>query len=136
MLKRKGKYRVRAIYADTDAMGVVYHANYLKWFERGRVELLREMGIVYADFESGGYGIPVTKMGCHYLLPARYDDLVVIETEISAVGRASIRFDYVIRDEKEQLVLARGFTLHPFTNTEGKIIRVPKYITDRINGEG
>lgn len=134
-MKRKGECRVRVIYADTDAMGVVYHANYLRWFERGRVELLREMGIVYADFESGGYSIPLTKMGCHYLSPARYDDVVVIETEITALGRASIRFDYVIRNGEEGRILAEGFTLHPFTNTEGKIIRVPKYIADRINGE-
>lgn len=132
-MKKKGECRVRVIYADTDAMGVVYHANYLKWFERGRVELLREIGIVWRDFERGGYSIPVTKMGCHYLSPARYDDVVVVETEITALGRASIRFDYVIRDETKEKVLAEGFTLHPFTNTEGKIIRVPHQIVEKIN---
>jgi len=131
-LKKKGEYRIRVIYADTDAMGIVYHANYLKWFERGRVELLREIGIIYADFEACGYNMPVTKAGCHYLSPARYDDVVVIETEISALGRASIRFNYVIRDEATKRILAEGFTLHPFTNIEGKIVRVPHRILDRI----
>ena len=132
-MKKKGECRVRVIYADTDAMGIVYHANYIRWFEIGRAELLREIGILYSELESLGYALPVTKMGCHYLSPARYDDVVVIETEITGLGRASIRFDYVIRDEKKERVLAEGFTLHPFTNSEGKIVRVPHHIADKIN---
>ncbi|MBW2599223.1 MAG: acyl-CoA thioesterase [Deltaproteobacteria bacterium] len=114
-------------------MGIVYHANYIKWFEVGRAELMREVGIVYSELEAAGYNLPVTKMGCHYLLPARYDDVLVIETEITSIKRASVRFDYVIRDEKKEQILAEGFTLHPFTNNEGKIVRVPHYILDKIN---
>jgi len=126
---------VRVIYADTDAMGVVYHANYLKWFEVGRVELLREMGIVYAELEASGYSLPVTELGCEYLYPARYDDILVIETEIADVGRASVRFDYVIYDGVKERILTEGFTVHPFMNVKGKIVRVPKHIADKINGE-
>jgi len=107
-LKKKGEFRVRVIYADTDAMGIVYHANYIKWFEVGRAELMREVGIVYSELEAAGYNLPVTKMGCHYLLPARYDDVLVIETEITSIKRASVRFDYVIRDEKKEQILAEG----------------------------
>jgi len=128
----KGESRVRVIYADTDMMGVVYHANYLKWFEIGRSELLREIGIIYADLELSGYKLPVTRVECHYLSPAKYDDLVVIETEISTIKRASLRFDYTIHDEKEERILAEGFTLHPFVNRDGKIVRIPQYVVDRI----
>ena len=132
MLTIKGESRVRVIYADTDMMGVVYHANYLKWFEIGRSELLREIGIIYADLELSGYKLPVTRVECHYLSPAKYDDLVVIETEISTIKRASLRFDYTIHDEKEERILAEGFTLHPFVNRDGKIVRIPQYVVDRI----
>ena len=134
-MKKKGERKIRVRYADTDAMGIVYHANYIKWFEIGRVELMREIGIVYSELEASGYYLPVIEVNCHYLLPARYDEIVVIETEITAIRRASVRFDYVIRDEEKERILAEGFTLHPFTSKEEKIIRAPKHIVDKINGE-
>lgn len=133
-MKKKGEYRIRVTYADTDAMGVVYYANYLKWFEIGRSELMRDMGIVYSELETEGYYLPVIEAHCHYLLPARYDEVVVIETEITAIRRASVRFDYVIRDENKERILAEGFTLHPFTSKEGKIVRAPKHVSDKITG--
>ncbi len=134
-MKKKGEFRIRVRYADTDAMGIVYYANYLKWFEIGRSELMREIGIVYSELETSGYYLPVIEVSCHYLLSARYDETVVIETEITAIRRASVRFDYVIRDEKKERILVEGFTLHPFTSKEGKIVRAPKHIVDKINGE-
>ncbi len=133
-MKKKGECLVRVIYADTDAMGVVYHANYLKWFEIGRSELMRDIGIVYADIEASGYRMPVTELTCHYLYPARYDDIVVIETEITHLRRASVRFDYIIHDEKKEKILTEGFTIHPFLNENGKIVRVPKHIAEKIDG--
>lgn len=134
-MKRKGETRIRVRYADTDAMGIVYYANYLKWFEIGRSELMRDMGIVYAELETSGYHLPVIEVSCHYLLPARYDEIVVIQTEITGIRRASVRFDYVIRDESKEQILAEGFTLHPFTSREGKIVRAPKHIADKITGK-
>ena len=132
-MKKKGEFRVRVIYADTDAMGIVYHANYIKWFEVGRAELMREIGVVYSELELSGYKLPVTRIGCHYFLPAKYDDVLVIKTEITSLKQASVRFDYVILDEKKERILAEGFTLHPFINKEGKVARVPRYIIDKIN---
>lgn len=93
------RVNVRVIYGDTDAMGIVYHGNYLRWFEVGRTELFRTLGIVYRDLEARGYYLPLTKAYCHYHAPARYDDILVIETSIADWGRASIRFDYVVWDE-------------------------------------
>jgi acyl-CoA thioester hydrolase len=120
------------IYADTDAMGIVYHTNYIKWFEIGRTELLRDMGIYYTVFESRGYNLPLTKAYCHYLLPARYDQVLLIETEIEYVKRASIKFNCVIRDETQEKMLVEGYTVHACTNSEGKIVRIPEDVMGLI----
>jgi acyl-CoA thioester hydrolase len=124
--------KIRVIYADTDAMGIVYHANYIKWFEIGRTELLRDMGIYYAAFESRGFNLPLTKAYCHYLLPARYDQVLLIETEIEYIKRASIKFNCSIWDEKKENKLVEGYTVHACTNSKGKIVRIPEDVVDLI----
>jgi acyl-CoA thioester hydrolase len=126
--------KTRVIYADTDAMGIVYHSNYIRWFEIGRTELMRDKGIVYAQLEKEGFFLPVTQLYCHYLAPARYDDYVLIETAIGYFRRASIRFDYEIKNEAGALVLVEGYTVHAFTNRDGKIVRAPRRIGEQILG--
>ena len=130
---KKNVSKIRVIYADTDAMGIVYHTNYIKWFEIGRTELLRDLGIYYAVFESRGYNLPLTKAYCHYLWPARYDQVLLIETEIEYVKRASIKFNSQIWDEKQTLKLVEGYTLHACTNSGGKIVRIPQDVVDLIH---
>jgi acyl-CoA thioester hydrolase len=135
-LKEKG-IRVRVIYADTDAMGIVYYANYLKWFETGRTELMRSMGIGSSDLEASNCYLPVSEAYCHYLNPARYNDLLTIETEIAYIRRASIRFNYAIRDESGKRKMAEGFTLHAFTDRAGRIRRIPEDMVKKMDkGEG
>lgn len=129
---KKNVSKIRVIYADTDAMGIVYHTNYIKWFEIGRTELLRDMRIYYAAFESRGYNLPLTKAYCHFFLPARYDDVLSIETEIEYIKRASIKFNCVIRDERQEKKLVEGYTIHACTNSEGKIVRIPDDVVDLI----
>lgn len=124
---------IRVIYADTDAMGIVYHASYIKWFEMGRTELMRSMGISWSDIEPLRCYFPVTKLSCHYLLPARYDDLLILKTEIDEVKRASISFTYRLYDNERERVLVRGSTLHACTDEQGSIIRIPVAITSMIN---
>lgn len=124
--------KIRVIYADTDAMGIVYHTNYIKWFEIGRTELLRDMGIYYAMFESRGFNLPLTKAYCHYLLPARYDQVLFIETEIRYIKRASVKFNCSIWDEQQEKRLVEGYTVHACTNREGKIVRIPEDVVDLI----
>lgn len=124
--------KIRVIYADTDAMGVVYHANYIKWFEMGRTELLREMGIVYAELESSGYNLPVTELYCQYHLPVRYDNIILVETGINYFRRSILKFDYLIWDEKMEKILTEGRTVHVFTNNEGKIVRAPKTFAEKV----
>jgi acyl-CoA thioester hydrolase len=133
-LLKKKVVEIRVSYADTDAMGIVYHSNYVRWFEIGRTEMMRDMGIVYARLEKEGFYLPVTQLYCHYLAPARYDDIVQIETAINYFRMASIKFDYEIKDERGINVLVEGYTVHAFTNRQGKIVRAPRTISERIRG--
>jgi len=133
---KKNLVRIRVAYADTDAMGVVYHANYLRWFEIGRTELLRETDVVYAEMESLGYNLPVMKLWCHYLLPARYDQIILVETEIAYLRRASVKFNYLIRDEKREDTLVEGYTVHACTNKGGRIVRIPAVIMEKLREQG
>ncbi len=128
---KRSPVKIRAIYADTDAMGIVYHTNYIRWFEVGRTELFRDMGILYTEVEAAGFNLPLTKVYCHYLLPTRYDDLVFVETEIAYLKRASMKFVYTIRDAKEGKVLTEGYTVHACTDRAGKIIRIPAVIAEK-----
>ena len=131
----KAPVRIRAIYADTDAMGIVYHTNYIRWFEIGRIELLRKMGITYSEVEKDGFYLPVTRVYCHYHLPAHYDEIVFVETRIAYLKRASIKFTYLIWDESRENLLTEGYTIHACTDRDGKIIRIPSVIADKIGSE-
>ena len=134
-MSKKNLTKIRVIYADTDALGIVYHTNYIKWFEIGRGELLRELGIPYSQIENMGYNLPLTEVNCHYLYPARYDQIVLIETQIIFVTRASIKFRFLIWDEKQEKTLVEGESVHACLNKQGKIVRIPREITEKIDPE-
>jgi acyl-CoA thioester hydrolase len=124
--------RYRILYGDTDAMGLVYYANYLRWFEMGRNEWLRALGTTYKDIERSGTFAPVTKAYCHYLNPARYDDWIVVETDVEYVRKASLKFIYrVIREEGVEK-LVEGYTVHAFVNAKGQVVRAPEMLSDAI----
>ena len=129
---RGNQTKIRVIYADTDTMGIVYHTNYIKWFEIGRGELFRQMDMTYAWVEEQGYGMPLTEVYAHYLSPAQYDQLLLVETEIGYVKRASIRFNYTIWDEFREKALVEGHSVHAFVDQSRRIVRIPSFITDRI----
>jgi len=108
---------VRVRYAETDQMGIVYYANYLVWFEIGRVELLRSLGLSYSQLETDHQRIlPVIEATCRYKSPARYDDRILIETEPSLLGGSVIKFAYRIlrrgAEGEEPKFLAEGETVH------------------------
>lgn len=132
-LKHSCSYRV--IYGDTDQMGVVYYANYLRWFERGRSEFLRQMGVPYSTIEAQGLHFPVTEVQCRYAQSARYDDVVVIETVLIELGRASLLFRYRITRQADDALLATGSTQHACIDGAGRVSRIPKdlqgVLTDR-----
>lgn len=125
--------KVRVLYADTDAMGVVYHTNYIRWFELGRNELMRQLGVAYTELEKLSLNLPLTKVSCNYLISARYDQLLTVETKFDYIKRASIRFNSRIWDENREKLLVEGYTIHACTNNEGKIRRIPQLLLDLIN---
>ncbi len=130
MLSHKTKYRV--IYGDTDRMGVVYHANYLRWFEMGRTELFRHLGLAYKDIEEKGILLPVSEAFCKYIRPAKYDDILVIETCFDQSVRGGMKFNYTITKESDGTVLVKGHTKHACITPEGKVVRRPEFLTDLI----
>ncbi|MDR0977813.1 MAG: acyl-CoA thioesterase [Endomicrobium sp.] len=120
--------QLRISYADTDQMGMVYYANYLTFFERGRTELFRNIGINYKIIEERGFYFPVIHAECRYLSPAKYDDIIEIETKISDITAASITYNYEIKCRGKLLVT--GKTKHPFVNKDLKPVRFPKDIKE------
>lgn len=122
----------RVIYGDTDQMGVVYYANYLRWFEKGRSEFLRQIGLPYSMIEQQGYHFPVVEVSCRYAQSARYDDDIRIETELMEVGRAALSFSYRILRETDGCLLATGMTRHASIDNAGRITRIPKIFLDAV----
>jgi len=122
---------IRVIYGDTDRMGVVYYANYLRYFEAGRNEFLRAKGLTYRDFEEReGLLLPVVEAGVGYHAPARYDDLLALEIRLTEVRRATARFGYEVRCGDE--LVATGFTVHACVDPEGRVRRLPRELLDRL----
>jgi acyl-CoA thioester hydrolase len=117
---------LRIAYADTDQMGMVYYGNYLTFFERGRTELLREIGLEYKAIEDLGFYFPVIHAECKYLAPTKYDDVIKVETKLSEITAASITCSYEVKCNGKLLVT--GKTKHPFVNKDLKPVRFPNDI--------
>jgi acyl-CoA thioester hydrolase len=125
------KIDVRVIYGDTDQMGIVYYANYLRFFEAGRNEFLRARGVPYREVEANlRIRLPVVEAHVSYKLPARYDDLLVVETSLAQVRRASARFEYAVRRGDELLVT--GHTVHACIDVSGAVQRLPESLLARL----
>ena len=124
---------LRVIYGDTDQMGVVYYANYLRYFEAGRNEFIRAKGLRYRDFEEAyALRLPVTEASVRYQQPARYDDLLRLETALEEIRRVSARFAYrLLRDDGQ--LLATGRTVHACVDLEGKLRRLPEALVTRLS---
>lgn len=121
------EFQVRVSYADTDKMGVIYYANYFKYFEYGRTEFMRSLGVVYRDLEENRkLFLPVTESHCQFIGASHYDNLLVVRTRLERLGHASVTFGFEIynRDEADRLV-ARGYTRHALVNERWQPTRVP-----------
>ena len=119
----KTEHRVR--YSDTDHFGVVYYARYLDWFEAGRTEILREGGVTYADLEKKGFFAPVVEVKVVYKKPARYDNIVVLETSVEHVGNSSIKFVYSVLNKETNELLAEAYTINVFINKQMEPVKIP-----------
>ena len=120
----RAKYKVN--FFDTDLMGVVHHSNYIRWFEIGRVEYLRSIGINLNEMMADGILFPITNIDAQYHSPAHFDDILEIETTATALTKVKMEFEYKIFREGEDKLLVSGHSQNVFTNAEtGKITRLP-----------
>jgi len=117
------KHEMRVIFGDTDQMGVVYYANYLRYFEAARAGYWRGLGRSYKDLEAWGVAMPVVEAHCNYKRPAYYEDVLEIDVELGEVRSASLRFVYVVR--RGDLVIAEGYTRHAIIGSDGKPRALP-----------
>jgi len=123
--------RLRVRYAETDQMGVVYHSNYIIWFEVGRVEMLRQLGFNYREMEQqDDTHIVVVDARCRYKIPARYDDVICVRTRLANVRESLLRFEYQILRDSDQALLAEGETVHLVVGADMKRTPLPKKYLD------
>jgi len=125
-------FRVR--YSETDQMGTFYNSRALEWFEVGRTDCLRAIGLPYAEMERRGVFLPLTKAHVNYLGRARYDDELRMTTAVGMAGRARVRFDVAIAHVAGGGVAA-GYTVHAVTDTSGKPIRPPQWLREAVEPE-
>lgn len=122
----------RVSYGETDAMGVVYYAEYLHMFERARSEFIRAHGMSYLTVEERGLFLPVREASCRYRSPAHFDDLVHIHIAISQWKRASLIFVYELWNEDRTKILATGMTEHACVNKDGRPVAVPIWLKELL----
>lgn len=116
----------RVNFFDTDAMAVVHHANYIKWFEIGRVDFLRKAGITLTEMMNDGYVFPITNVSAQYVSSGQYDDVLLIRTTPVALTKAKMEFSYEIFRDDTDVLLVKGYTQNVFTHKDsGKITRLP-----------
>lgn len=124
--------QIRVRYGETDKMGYLYYGNYFLYYEVGRTEALRALGVAYTQLEADGIILPVAKTEAKYIRPARYDDLITVKTTIPEMPGARLRFDYELYNQQKEL-LNTGYTAHAFVHQkQNKPCRPPKYFLDKI----
>jgi acyl-CoA thioester hydrolase len=124
------RWKVEVIFGDTDQMGVVYYANYLRYFEGARAAYWRGLGRNYKDLELAGVALPVVEAHCHYKRPARYEDVLEVDVEVGEVRGASLRFVYSVYRGSE--LLADGWTRHAVTGVDGRPRAIPEFMRNLI----
>ena len=129
---------LRVRYAETDQMGVVYHSNYIIWFEVGRVEMLRQLGFTYREMEAEDHvHIAVVDIRCRFKAPARYDDLITIHTRLLNVRESLLHFGYQIIRAEDGTLLAEGETIHIVVDSElNRMSLPPKYLPSFLQAAG
>jgi acyl-CoA thioester hydrolase len=124
------KHEIRVIFGDTDQMGVVYYANYLRFFESARAAYWRDLGKSYKDLVEWGVALPVIEAHCNYKRPACYEDLLVVDTRVSELRGASLRFAYTILRGTD--VIAEGYTRHAVIGPDGRPKALPEALRSAL----
>ena len=124
--------RLRVRYSETDQMGTFYNSRALEWFEVGRTELMRAMGLPYTRWEADGAMLPLVEAHVNYRGRARYDDLLELEVSLAMAGRASLRFDIRIVNAETRAAVVDGYTVHAIVDLRGKPTRPPVWFVERL----
>jgi acyl-CoA thioester hydrolase len=127
-VEQRSVSRVRVRYAETDKMGVVYHANYFIWFEIGRTDLLRSLGWSYREMEEDGVSLPVIEAQCRYHRSAKYDDELEVRAEGRMLSPVRMEFTYQVVRREDDAVAASGRTVHAALDRAGRPCRLPERI--------
>lgn len=127
------EFKVRVRYAETDQMGVVYHGNYAQYFEMGRVEWLRNLGLSYSYMENNGIMLPVVSLTINYKKPARYDDLLRVRTIFKKQTSVKIEFDYEIFNENDELLTTGNSVLVFVDMKTGRPVSPPDYVLEKLD---
>ena len=130
---KKHDIQVRVRYGETDQMGVVYHGNYAQYFEIGRVEWLRNLGVSYKKMEALGVMLPVVSLCMNYKKPAKYDELLTVKTIFKSQTAVRIEFDYEIYNEQEELLTTATSVLVFVDMKTGRPMAPPSYIKEQLN---
>jgi acyl-CoA thioester hydrolase len=128
---RQSQIRFKVRYAETDAMGIAHHSNYVIWLEMGRVAFLDEIGIPYSEVERRGVYLVVTNIGVKYRRPARFDDEIILTTRLSALKSRLVRFDYAL-EQPDGSLLAEGFSDHIATDLEKRSVPIPHHLREAL----
>lgn len=126
------QFKVRVRYAETDQMGVVYHGNYAQYFEMGRVEWLRNLGLSYRFMEENGVMLPVVSLTLNFKKPARYDDLLTVKTIFKKQESVKIEFDYEIYNENGELLTIGNSVLVFVDMKTGRPVTPPNYVKEKL----
>jgi len=126
------EFKVRVRYAETDQMGVVYHGNYAQYFEMGRVEWLRNLGLSYKFMEDNGIMLPVVSLTLNYKKPARYDDILTVRTILKKQESVKIEFDYEIYNEGGELLTIGNSVLVFVDMKTGRPVTPPDYVKEKL----
>jgi len=128
MYINESKIKVR--YVETDQMGIVHHSNYYPWFEVGRTEFIKEIGMTYSDMEAQNVMLPLVESSCKYIIGAKYEDELTIQTWIEELTGAKIVFKYQVVRDLDGKVIAKGSTTHAFVNKELRVMNLKKKNSD------
>ena len=135
MIEQGNTLQLRVRYSETDQMGTFYNSRALEWFECGRTELLRSLGIPYAWMEQQGALLPLVEAHVDYLGRAKYDDLLTVTASCRMSGRARLRFDVHVAQADGSGDVARGYTVHAVTDPAGRPIRPPEWLRRALDGQ-
>lgn len=131
MISDKIQFRVR--YGETDQMSYAYHGNYASYFEMGRTEWLRKLGVSYKKMEEDGIMLPVINLNTNYLKPAKYDDILTLKTTLVKIPTAKIEFKFEITNQQNELLTTATAVLVFVNMKTNRPTRIPKYLLDKLN---